>query len=329
MRTPVAAWSPSQYLKFADERSRPARDLLTAVPLADVRRAVDLGCGPGNSTELLVERYPEAEVIGLDSSPEMLEAARKRLPGVSFVEADVAAWTPEAPVDLLFANATFQWVPDHRTVLKRLFAAQPSGGVLAIQVPDNVATEPSHTLMRAVAAEAPWAEKFREPIARETIAAPSDYYNLLQSDAARVDIWHTLYNHPLANVAAIVEMVRSTGLRPYLARLERRGAGGVSGALRGETGGGLSAACRRSRALALSPPVHRRRQGVSAAQSVSNWISLSVRVSRSASMAAMPLWKRAAISGSVARSRSSLARPKRQATSGLSAITEAGRGTER
>ena len=105
-------------------------------------------------------------------------------------------------------------------MLKRLFAALPSGGVLAVQMPDNVATEPSHTLMRAVAAEGPWAEKFREPIARETIGTPADYYNLLQAQAARIDIWHTLYNHPLADAAAIVEMVRSTGLRPYLARLD-------------------------------------------------------------------------------------------------------------
>ena len=216
----MSAWSPAQYLKFADERSRPARDLLAAVPLTEVRRAVDIGCGPGNSTELLVARFPEAEITGLDSSPEMLEAARKRLPNVAFVEADVATWRPEAPVDLLYANATFQWVPDHKAVLKRLFRALPAGGVLAVQMPDNVASEPSHTLMRALAAEAPWAEKFREPIARETIATPADYYNLLQPQAARIDIWHTIYNHPLANAAAIVAMVRSTGLRPYLARLD-------------------------------------------------------------------------------------------------------------
>ena len=216
----MLTWSPAQYLKFADERSRPARDLLAAVPLTEVRRAVDIGCGPGNSTELLVERFPDAEIIGLDSSPEMLEAARKRLPNVAFVEADVATWAPEVPVDLLYANATFQWVPDHKAVLKRLFWALPAGGVLAVQMPDNVASEPSHTLMRAVAAEAPWAETFREPIVRETIAAPADYTNLLQPRASRIDIWHTLYNHPLANVAAIVEMVRSTGLRPYLARLD-------------------------------------------------------------------------------------------------------------
>ncbi len=111
-------WSPTQYLKFEDERTRPARDLLTMVPLATVRRAVDIGCGPGNSTELLAERYPDAEITGLDSSAEMLEAARKRLPKVTFVEADVATWQPQADTDLLYANATFQWVPDHPAVLQ-------------------------------------------------------------------------------------------------------------------------------------------------------------------------------------------------------------------
>ena len=216
----MSVWSPAQYLKFADERSRPARDLLAAVPLTAVRRVVDIGCGPGNSTELLVERFPNAEVVGLDSSPEMLAAARQRLPNVTFIEADVATWTPESAVDLIFANATFQWVPDHQAVLRRLLEALPTGGVLAIQVPDNLA-EPSHVLMRAVAAEEPWAPKFRVPIAREPIATPADYTNLLQPAAERIDIWHTVYNHPLPGVAAIVEMVRSTGLRPYLARLDR------------------------------------------------------------------------------------------------------------
>lgn len=216
----MSPWSPSQYLKFADERSRPARDLLAAVPLTEIRRAVDIGCGPGNSTELLVQRFPKAEIVGLDSSQEMLAAARQRLPNVGFVEADAATWTPQEPVDLLYANATFQWVPDHRGALRRLFAALPAGGVLAVQMPDNVATEPSHTLMRAVAADGPWAAKFAEPIGREAIGTPADYYNLLHAQAARIDVWHTLYNHPLAGAAAIVEMVRSTGLRPYLARLD-------------------------------------------------------------------------------------------------------------
>jgi trans-aconitate 2-methyltransferase len=150
----------------------------------------------------------------------MLVAARKRLPAVTFVEADVATWTPEEPFDLIYANATFQWVTDHRRVLRRLFEGLPSGGVLAVQMPDNVGKERSHTLMNELAAQSPFVPKFRVPIAREPIATPADYYDLLQDAAARVDVWHTHYNHPLAGVPAIIEMIRSTGLRPYLARLD-------------------------------------------------------------------------------------------------------------
>ena len=166
----------------------------------------------------------------------------------------MATWTPEAPVDLLYANATFQWVPDHQAVLKRLFAALPSGGVLAVQMPDNVATEPSHTLMRAVGVGGAVGARSSASRSRaRRIGTPADYYNLLQGQAARIDIWHTLYNHPLAGAPAIVEMVRSTGLRPYLARLDAAEQARVPGALRGEAGGGLSAACRRQACSSAFP----------------------------------------------------------------------------
>jgi trans-aconitate 2-methyltransferase len=179
---------------------------------------VDIGCGPGNSTELLLARYPGASLVGLDSSPEMLAAARKRLPAVTFVEADVAAWMPDPPVDLLYSNATFQWVRGHRDVARRLLATLPTGGVLALQMPDNLA-EPTHRLMHDVALEGPWRQKFAAPIEREEIPPAAAYYDLLKPLAANVDIWTTIYNHPLADAAAILEWVRGTGLRPYLARL--------------------------------------------------------------------------------------------------------------
>ena len=216
----AGVWSPAQYLKFEDERSRPARDLLAQVPLGEARRVVDIGCGPGNSTELLVERFPDAEVIGFDSSPDMLKAARARLSRATFMEADVAIWTPDPTVDLLYANAVFQWVPNHLDVLARLVGALAPGGVLAIQVPDNFA-EPSHMLMSTVAASGPWSAKLGKAAgARETIPPPAGYYDRLKPIASRIDIWHTLYNHPLDGAPAIVEMIRSTGLRPYLAPLD-------------------------------------------------------------------------------------------------------------
>jgi len=215
----VSAWSPAQYAKFEDERNRPAIELLARVPLDRPGRVVDLGCGPGNSTELLVARFPGAEVVGLDNSPEMLAAARKRLPRTRFIEADAATWTPADPVDLLFSNATFQWIPDHRAVLGRLAAALPPGGALAMQVPDNLG-EPTHMLMREVALKGPWKAKFAARIEREEIPPPTAYYDLLKPLSARVDIWSTIYNHVLAGPQAIVDWVLGTGLRPYLARLD-------------------------------------------------------------------------------------------------------------
>jgi trans-aconitate 2-methyltransferase len=146
----------------------------------------------------------------------MLAAARKRLPGVSFVEGDLATWRPDRPVDLLFANAAFQWVPDHLDVLHQLMDGLRPGGVLAVQMPDNL-TEPSHLMMEATAHDGPWRDTFAAKSVRRTpLPPPAAYYDRLISKAARVDIWRTAYNHPLADAAAIVEWVRATGLRPYL-----------------------------------------------------------------------------------------------------------------
>ncbi len=214
----VKDWSANQYLKFEDERTRPARDLLAQVPLKSPGRVVDAGCGPGNSTELLAARWPDTEVTGFDTSPDMLEKARARLPGVRFEQADVTKWAPATPVDLIYANAVLQWIPGHTELMVRLLAHLAPGGVLAVQMPDNMA-EPSHMAMREAAAAMPFAEKMAKA-ARAPLPPVSHYYDLLTPHAARVDIWHTLYNHPLADAEAIVEWLKSTGLKPFLDPLD-------------------------------------------------------------------------------------------------------------
>jgi trans-aconitate 2-methyltransferase len=213
-------WSPRQYSTFEAERTRPVRDLLNAVPTHSVRRAVDLGCGPGNSTEVLAERFPGAEITGLDSSTDMIEAARARLPHLRFDLADIAAWDDPGPFDVILANAVLQWVPDHATLLPRLVGKLAQGGSLAVQVPDNL-EEPAHRLMRQVAATGPWADKLaRAADARAPRFGAEWYYSLIRTCADRVDVWATTYHHVLAGGAdGVIEWFKGSGLRPFLAPL--------------------------------------------------------------------------------------------------------------
>ena len=213
------SWSPELYRRFERERTRPARDLLAAVTLTAPACVADLGCGPGNSTELLARRFPEASVTGVDTSDAMLSQARAHLPQARFAHADIASWQPDGPVALIFANAALQWVPDHPALLPRLFGLLAPGGALAFQVPDN-RDEPSHRLMREVAAAGPWAAKLAQAAERVRVLPAAAYYDLLAPLAARVEVWRTVYHHPMENAAAIVEWVRSTGLQPFLAPLD-------------------------------------------------------------------------------------------------------------
>jgi trans-aconitate 2-methyltransferase len=219
-------WSARQYVAFEDERTRPVRDLLAAVPTEDARDAVDLGCGPGNSTEVLAGRYPKARLAAIDSSEDMVAAARRRLPGVEFAVATIATWLAGAPrhgdgaYDVILANAVLQWIPDHAALLPALVAKLRSGGSLAVQMPDNLG-EPAQRLMREIAADGPWSRKLAalgEP--RVPLESASGYYDLLRTRCARVEVWRTIYHHPLAGEAAVVEWFKGSGLRPFLDPLD-------------------------------------------------------------------------------------------------------------
>jgi trans-aconitate 2-methyltransferase len=212
-------WDAAQYLRFENERTRPSIDLLARVPLSAPKRCIDLGCGPGNSTELVAARYPDAVNEGLDSSPDMLEKARKRLPDLSFILGDVNTWSAAAGYDVIFANAVLQWLPDHEGLFPRLARSLTWGGCLAVQMPNNL-NEPSHVAMREVAADGPWAEKLGTAKAeRATIGSFGDYRRWLGEAGCRVDVWQTTYVHALPNLEAIAEWFKSTGLKPYLDRL--------------------------------------------------------------------------------------------------------------
>ncbi|HWU00531.1 MAG TPA: trans-aconitate 2-methyltransferase [Terriglobales bacterium] len=212
----MADWNAALYRQFEQERTRPAQELLDRVALEHARTVIDLGCGPGNSTELLVRRFPAADVLGLDSSEDMLASARQRLPQTRFTKADIASWQPERAPDLLYANAALQWVPDHAALFPRLLSLLQPGGVLAVQMPDNL-DEPSHRLMREVAADGPWAALIGDASAKRAKRLPAaDYYDLLAGLGDDIDIWRTTYYHLMPSAEAIVTWVRATGLRPFL-----------------------------------------------------------------------------------------------------------------
>lgn len=213
-------WSARQYVAFEEERTRPVRDLLGAVPRASAGRAIDLGCGPGNSTEVLIERFPGAVVSGLDNSLDMIEAARRRLPAVGFELGPVEAWDPPDAFDVILANAVFQWIPDHARLFPRLVGKLAAGGALAVQMPDNL-DQPSHRLMREIAAGGPWADRLAAAAGERTEVQTAEwYFRLLKPLCARVDVWRTVYHHPLARPSAVVEWFKGSGLRPFLAPLD-------------------------------------------------------------------------------------------------------------
>jgi trans-aconitate 2-methyltransferase len=215
------SWSAKQYVAFEDERTRPVRDLLAALPPLDARSVIDLGCGPGNSTEVLAGRYPGAQIVGIDTSPDMIAAARRRLPQAKFAVDDVRDWKVPGPFDVILANAVLQWVPQHETLLPEFIGKLAPRGGLAVQMPDNLDVA-AHRLMREIAEKGPWAGKLAGAAAARTpLAGVEWYYELLRPLCAKVDLWRTTYYHPLSGgAAAIVEWFKGSGLRPFVEPLD-------------------------------------------------------------------------------------------------------------
>lgn len=212
-------WSATQYSTFENERTRPVRDLVAALPDRQVATAIDLGCGPGNSTQVLRERFPDARITGLDSSDDMLDAARQRLPMVSFEQGDIATWAASDGVDVILANASLQWLPEHDVLYPHLAMQLKADGLLAIQTPDNL-DEPAHRAAREIASEGPWAGKIGA-VKHPPRHSASFYYDVLSPHCQQVDVWRTTYYHPLTGGAqAVVEWFKGSALRPYLAALD-------------------------------------------------------------------------------------------------------------
>ncbi len=217
-------WDPRQYLKFEDERGRPFADLLARIAHPAPNHVVDLGCGPGNMTAKLLDRWPDASILGVDNSAEMIEQARAvAIPGrLDFVRQDVRDWRPDGPVDVLLSNATLQWIPGHAGLFPRFMAALARGGVFAFQVPGNFA-EPSHTILARLAASDRWRDVLGHLTGDPPVLSPGEYLSALAATGAQADVWETTYLHVLDGPDAVLQWLRGTGLRPALTALEAKG----------------------------------------------------------------------------------------------------------
>jgi trans-aconitate 2-methyltransferase len=216
------SWNPAQYLQYAGERLRPALDLVARVDLEVPRAVVDLGCGAGNVTQLLADRWPEAVILGIDNDARMLERARQTLadrPRIGFAAANLEAWAPQGPVDVVFSNAALHWADDHATLLPRLLRFVAPGGVLAVQMPANFAA-PSHRALHAAAASARWRARLEPLVRPEPVAPASRYYDWLAPEAAALDLWTTRYLQVLRARAdgehPVVAWMRGTALVPFV-----------------------------------------------------------------------------------------------------------------
>lgn len=212
-------WNATTYLQFKNERTRPAVDLASRIPLDDPRTILDIGCGPGNSTAVLRERFPNAKIIGIDNAPDMIAKAQETYPDMTFlcVSADEYIATTDEVFDVVFSNACMQWLPDHKALLPKWMGLLNKDGVLAVQMPNNYG-EPIHQIIETLTTSDAWRPHFR--VMREkNMLSVSEYYDCLAETSACVDLWETAYYHTLSSHQDLLEWYRGTGLRPYLEQL--------------------------------------------------------------------------------------------------------------
>ena len=209
------AWDPQQYLKFSGHRLRPAVDLLLRIPQFPAKSIADLGAGAGNVTRLLKERWPEASVLAVEGSAEMVAAGRKAAPDVEWVQADLGHWRPSNKCGLIYSNAALHWLPDHAQLFPALMEKLAGGGMLAVQMPRNF-TAPSHLLIAETALNGPWRSKVEHLVAPPPVEAPAFYHDLLAPLSQNIDIWETEYLQVLEGENPVKEWTKGTWLTRYL-----------------------------------------------------------------------------------------------------------------
>lgn len=213
------SWNSEQYLKFKTERTQPAIDLANRIPVQSPDDIIDIGCGPGNSTDILNKRYPNAAVVGADNSENMLEAARENYQNIEFLFCDASKELNSIgrKFDVVFSNACIQWIPDHPKLLREMMSLLKDGGALAVQIPMNY-DEPIHRIILEAVKSEKWRGKFNDP-RHFYILSCGEYYDILAEISSDFSMWQTTYFHRMKSHSDIMEWYRSTGLRPYLETL--------------------------------------------------------------------------------------------------------------
>lgn len=215
----MPSWDANLYLQFGQERTQAAADLVARIPVVDPARIIDLGCGPGNSTAILGQRWPEAEITGLDSSEDMIAQASERDLDATWISGDINTWNPDQSYDVVFTNAALQWLPDHGKLFPQLMNHVAPGGVLAIQLPYHHASPLQQVVLEA-SRDPKWNETMESARNALTYETAGFYYDTLQPVCNKLDIWQTEYIHIMENHEAIVDFIRGSGLRPFTQALD-------------------------------------------------------------------------------------------------------------